>query len=171
MLICQGQAPRDKVSLFNGPDKSGQVETFLCLLSPSPPRHRSETGSGTSSHAPPFFITQSYRCLKPSCLATKCFFSTAPLFCPFTVSPAPPPSINTHSHTHKNPRNCIIERQLDHHKAHNNSHFVFLLLPSLCKRDYHLYRHYRLPISSCFSLFWSTPQANDRQACPCSNTC
>lgn len=37
MSICQGRAPRDKVSLFTGPDKSGQVETFPCLCPPPRP--------------------------------------------------------------------------------------------------------------------------------------
>lgn len=118
------------MSLFTSPDKSGQVETFLGLCPPpqtAPPRHHSETRSGKSSHAPPFFITQYYRCLKPCCLATKCF-STALLFWPLSVCPPPPPSAHTHSYTLKYPRNCITEMHsrspMDHHKAHNTSHFL-----------------------------------------------
>lgn len=76
-------------------------------LSPSPPRHRSETGSGTSTHAPPFFITTvawSPVARQPNVLPLRFYFF------PFAVSPAPPPSAHTHSYTLKYPRNCIIER-------------------------------------------------------------
>lgn len=92
------------MSLFS--DKSGQVETFLCLcptpLHPTPccfTPHHPETGSEKLSHAPPFFITQYYRCLKSCCQATKCFGAVL-LFWPFSSVSVPHPHPFAHACTH-----------------------------------------------------------------------
>lgn len=166
-----GSGPKRQSVIVHRPWQIRTGGDISLSLSPSPPRHRSETGSGMSTHAPPFVITQYYRCLKPSCPATKCF-ATALLFFPFAVSPAPPLCTHTYSYTLKYPRNCIIERHsrspMDHHKAHNPSHFVSFCFPPSAQE---IIMDFIFPFSSCFPLSWSTPQANDHQACPRSNTC
>lgn len=69
------------------------------------------------------------------------FFFPLHLYLALSLSPLHPHPLYTLFQTLKYPRNCIIERHsrspTDHHKAHNNSNFVFLLPPSLCRIDYH----------------------------------
>lgn len=104
MSTCQGRAPRDKVSLFTGPDKSGQVETFPCLCPPPRPDTvlKPDRGRRLMHHHSsllPLLEAQ----LPGNQMFCHCAF-------PFAVSSAPPPSAHTHSYTLKYPRNCIIER-------------------------------------------------------------
>lgn len=61
----------------------------------APPWHHPETGSGKSSHAPLFFISHYYLCLRPCCQATKCFADVL-LFSPFLSAPHTHPQ-NTYS--------------------------------------------------------------------------
>lgn len=120
LLICQDRAPRDKVcssqchcsQALTNQDRWRHFSVFVNPPLPpaAPPWHRSETRSGKSSHAPPFFITQYYCCLKPCCLATKCF-STALLFWLFSVFPTPPPSVHTQ-----------VSQELHHWNAFKISH-------------------------------------------------
>lgn len=125
LLICQG--PRRQSVIVHQPWQIGTGGDIFWALSPSPPQHHSETGSRTSSHAPPFLITRYKRCLKPSCLATKCF--GAVLYFGFAVSLTPLPATPAHSYTLEYLRNCITEMcsiaQTDHR---NTSLFCFLLV-------------------------------------------
>lgn len=150
MLICQG--PRRQSVIVHQPWHIGTGGDISLALSPSPPQHRSETGSRTSSHAPQFLITQYKRCLKPSFLATKCF--GAVLYFGFAVSLTPLPATPTHSYRLKYPRNCITElfsnSQMDLH-CHSCISSVLLLFAEYILNLCHFFST-AAPVPSFFPL-------------------
>lgn len=174
------------MSLFTGPDKSRQVETFLCLCQSPPPTSRpaltpfwNQIGEVESCTT---ILHNSILLLLEALLPGNQMFFHCTFILAFFCVPHTP-TLRTHSSIPGIASlKCIQDLPWIIIRPIIPPIFSFFWLPSICRGDYHgLHSIHFLPVFqasasffiffSPFPLSWSTPQAIDHQACPTSHAC